>query len=62
MKDYNYVFKNIAKITDVEDAFLKITAAIETKNPDYIREIINDNDIKKLNDSNVNYLLSTLKV
>lgn len=62
VKDYNYIFKNIRKITDVEDAVLKITAAIETKNPDYIREVINDDDIKKLNDSNVNYLLSTLKM
>ena len=56
------LFKNIRKITAVEDAVLKITAAIETKNPDYIREVINDDDIKKLNDSNVNYLLSTLKM
>ncbi|MFQ7049265.1 MAG: hypothetical protein ACLRR1_11450 [Alistipes shahii] len=62
VKDYNYIFKNIRKITAVEDAVLKITAAIETKNPDYIREVINDDDIKKLNDSNVNYLLSTLKM
>lgn len=61
VKDYDYVFKNVGKVTSIEDAVLKIVAAQQAGNSDYIQEIIADRDIYKLNDSNVNSLLTTLK-
>ena len=62
VKDCDYVFKNIKKITNIEDAVLKIAAAQQADNPDYINEVITDPHIQKLKDDpNVNSLLAMLK-
>lgn len=61
VKDYDYVFNNIGKVRSIEDALLKIVSARQTQNPDYIRMVIEDTDILKLEDSFVNSQLESLK-
>lgn len=62
VKDYDYVFNNIGKVRSVEDAILKIVAARQTQNPDYIKLVIEDKDIISLEDSFVNSQLESLKL
>lgn len=59
--DYDYVFNQVGRVCSVEDAVLKIVAARETRNPRYICEVLNDNDIINLNDSFVKAQLQSLK-
>lgn len=61
VKDYDYVYHNVEKITAPEDAMLKIVAARNLGNPDYIEEVLADKEIKALNDSFINLQLRTLK-
>lgn len=61
VKDYDYVYHNVGKITAPEDAMLKIVAARNLGNPEYIEEVLADKEIKALNDSFINEQLRTLK-
>lgn len=61
VKDYDYIFQNIGVVKSAEDAILKIVAARETRNPDYIRNVISDRNIANLNDPFINSQLETIK-
>lgn len=61
VKDYEYVYHNIKRIDSVEDAILKIVAARNLKNPEYIKEVLADPTINGLDDSFVKGQLLTLK-
>lgn len=60
VKDYEYVYNNIGDVITVEDAVLKIIAARETGNPEYIHQTKSDEAILRMNDSVVKSLLSSL--
>lgn len=61
VKDYDYVFQNVGKVKSIEDAILKIVAARETRNPEYIQNVLGDDNIVDLNDSFIKSQLETLK-
>lgn len=61
VKDYDYIFQNVDVIKTVEDAILKIVAARETRNPDYLRDVLSDQNITNLNDPFINSQLETLR-
>ena len=61
VQDYEYVYNHIGRIVTVEDAILKIVAARSLGNPKYIKEVLEDPDIKLLDDVFVKSQLLTLK-
>lgn len=61
VKDYEYVFHNIGTVTTAEDAIVKIAAARNLGNPEYIAEVLTDRNIAGLNDNFINSQLTTLK-
>ena len=61
MKDYEYVYHHVGEVKSVEDAILKIVAARNLGKPEYIKEVLTDSYITKLDDPFVNEQLKTLK-
>lgn len=62
IRDYEYVYHHIGRIVTVEDAILKIVAARNLGNPKYIKDVLEDPDINKLDDAFVKSQLLTLKI
>lgn len=61
VKDYEYVYHHVGEVKSVEDAILKIVAARNLGKPEYIKEVLADSYITKLDDPFVNEQLKTLK-
>lgn len=60
VKDYDYVFHHVGRVRSVEDAILKIVAARQTNNTEYINSVLEDKDIINLKDSFINSQLESL--
>lgn len=61
IKDYDYVYKNIKEIKTVEDAILKIVAAMQLNDDVKKQELLADPQLQNFEDDNVKTLLQTLK-
>ena len=61
VKDYEYAYHNVGKVTTVEDAIVKIIAARNLGNPEYIKEVSEDPNIIGLDDDFIKSQLKTLK-
>ena len=61
IKDYDYVYKNIKEIKTVEDAILKIVAAMQLNDDVKKQELLADPQLQNFEDNNVKTLLQTLK-
>lgn len=61
IKDYEYVYNNIKVINTVEDAILKIVAAVQLNDEIKKQELLSDQRLLNFEDKNVKSLLQTLK-
>lgn len=61
IKDYEYVYDNLKEIHTVEDAVLKIVAAIQLNDKIKKQELLSDPQLLNIEDNNVKSLLQTLK-
>lgn len=61
IKDYEYVYDNLQEIHTVEDAVLKIAAAIQLNDKFKKQELLSDPQLLNIEDNNVKSLLKTLK-
>lgn len=59
--DPSYVYGKLRQVNSVEEAVLKITAAMKIDKPELYQELLQDNSILGMNDSNVNDLLDIIK-
>lgn len=61
VEDPLYVYSKLQHVRRVEEAILKITAAMKIGNPEFFQELLQDSSIVNLNDSNVNDLLDIIR-
>lgn len=57
----DYVYSQLQNVNSVEEALLKITAAIKLGRSELVSELLQDDNIKRLQDPNVNDLINILK-
>ena len=61
VEDSFYVYGQLQHVSNVEEAMLKITTAMKIGKPELFQELLQDNSLVELNDSNVNDLLDLIK-
>lgn len=61
VEDPFYIYGQLQHVSNVEEAMLKITTAMKIGKPEFFQELLQDNSIVELNDSNVNDLLDIIK-
>lgn len=61
VEDPLYIYGQLQHVSNVEEAILKITTAMKIGKPELFQELLQDNSIVELKDSNVNDLLDIIK-
>ena len=61
IKDYDYVYQHIGKVTTVKEGVLKVVSAEQSNNITYIKEVCASSDLRGLNDTFINDMLMRLE-